>query len=127
MNPTHAVPLRIAPEHPALPGHFPGAPLVPGVVLLERVAAALAAWRGASVARLDAKFVQPLLPDEAATITLRDEGARVRFEVARAADGCALARGTLTAVPGAADGLNTNMPSTGESTMQQMDKHDERA
>lgn len=94
MTASHRVPLRIAPDHPALPGHFPGRPLVPGVVVLERVAAAWKAWRGTAIAGLDAKFVQPLLPGEAATIMLRDEDGRGRFEVARA-DGCALARGTL--------------------------------
>lgn len=91
---THAVRLCIAPEHPALPGHFPGDPLVPGVVVLERVAAALKAWRGTAVGRLDAKFVQPLRHGEEATIALDDEGARVRFEVTRA-DGGVLARGML--------------------------------
>jgi 3-hydroxymyristoyl/3-hydroxydecanoyl-(acyl carrier protein) dehydratase len=93
---THAVRLCIAPEHPALPGHFPGNPLVPGVVVLERVTAALKAWRGAAVGKLDAKFVQPLRPGEEATIALDGDGARVRFEVTRA-DGRVLARGTLLA------------------------------
>lgn len=92
----HAVRLCVAPEHPALPGHFPGHPLVPGVVLLERVAAAMKAWRGTAVGKLDAKFVQPLRPGEEATIALDDEGARVRFVVTRA-DGAPLAKGTLVA------------------------------
>lgn len=96
MNGTFHAALRIDAAHPALPGHFPGDPLVPGVVVLERVAAALKAWRGAAVCRLDAKFVQPLRPGEEATITLDDDGARVRFEVART-DGGVLARGTLLA------------------------------
>ncbi|MBU6417964.1 MAG: hydroxymyristoyl-ACP dehydratase [Xanthomonadaceae bacterium] len=90
----HAVRLCIAPEHPALPGHFPGDPLVPGVVVLERVAAALKAWKDSAVGKLDAKFVRPLRPGEEATIALDDDGARVRFEVTRA-DGGVLARGTL--------------------------------
>lgn len=96
MSAVRTVPLRVAADHPALPGHFPGKPLVPGVVLLERVAAAWKAWRGAAVGKLDAKFVQPLLPGEEATITLHAEAARVRFEVTRA-DGRTIARGTFAA------------------------------
>lgn len=33
--------IRIHPEHPALPGHFPGHPIVPGAVLLDEVLHAL--------------------------------------------------------------------------------------
>ena len=43
---TFEQPLRIDAAHPALPGHFPGQPLVPGVMMLEQVARALRAWRG---------------------------------------------------------------------------------
>lgn len=84
--------LRIDPGHPALAGHFPGRPVVPGVVLLERVAAALRMWRHAGVEELDAKFVQPLLPGEDAVIELRVDGPRTHFTVARA-DGAVLAHG----------------------------------
>ncbi|MES2404758.1 MAG: hydroxymyristoyl-ACP dehydratase [Pseudomonadota bacterium] len=88
--------LRIETAHPALAGHFPGNPIVPGVVVLERVAAALRTWRGDRVDKLDAKFVQPLRPGEAATIALDDDGARIRFEVT-GTEGKLLARGTLVA------------------------------
>ena len=94
MNDPFKAALRIDPAHPALAGHFPGNPVVPGVVLLERVAAALRAWRGERVARLDAKFLRPLLPDEDAMVALHAESALIRFTVVRA-DGITLARGTL--------------------------------
>jgi len=32
---THTVTLHIAAQHPSLAGHFPGRPMVPGVVLLD--------------------------------------------------------------------------------------------
>ena len=35
----------IPPDHPSLAGHFPDAPIVPGVVVLDEVVAALAEWR----------------------------------------------------------------------------------
>ncbi|MDR3444165.1 MULTISPECIES: hydroxymyristoyl-ACP dehydratase [unclassified Dyella] len=85
---------RVTADHPSLPGHFPGSPLVPGVMLLEQVALALRAWRGERLARvLEAKFVAPLLPDHEAKITLTDANGRVRFEIHR--DGELLARGTI--------------------------------
>jgi 3-hydroxymyristoyl/3-hydroxydecanoyl-(acyl carrier protein) dehydratase len=99
MNDSFQAALRVDPSHPALTGHFPGNPIVPGVVLLERVAAALRAWRGERVERLDAKFVQPLLPGEDAMIELRADAGRIRFAVRRV-DGVPLARGTLHAAQG---------------------------
>ena len=92
--------LCIGTNHPALPGHFPGQPLVPGVILLEQVALALRAWRGQRLARvLEAKFVAPLRPDEAAMLRLSAaamDAARIRFEIERA--GKLLARGVVEGV-----------------------------
>ncbi|OOG49620.1 hydroxymyristoyl-ACP dehydratase [Rhodanobacter sp. C01] len=81
--------------HPALPGHFPDHPLVPGVILLEQVALALRAWRGQRLSEVvEAKFMAPLLPDEAALLRLTEAGAvRFRFEIRR--DGSLLARGLV--------------------------------
>ena len=87
--------------HPCLPGHFPGQPLVPGVVILDRVVAAVEAVHGPLGAlRLpQVKFVQPLLPDEQAEIALedasRDGVSRWRFRVERA--GMLLASGEVVA------------------------------
>jgi 3-hydroxyacyl-[acyl-carrier-protein] dehydratase len=85
-------------EHPSLPGHFPGAPLVPGVLLLEQVAMALRDWRGQRLARVaEAKFVAPLLPAQDAVITLTESGSRVRFDIRRHDE--LLARGTIEGAP----------------------------
>lgn len=96
MTGTRTLPLVIPPEHPALAGHFPGRPVVPGVVLLERAAHAWRDWQGAIVAGLDAKFLEPLLPGEHATLALVGDADRVCFEITRD-DGGVVARGTLDA------------------------------
>lgn len=87
-------------SHPSLPGHFPGRPVVPGVVLLAQVQAAIESAHGPLPAlRLpQVKFMRPLLPGEAALIELEPiEGAtgarRWRFRVLREADGAVLASG----------------------------------
>ncbi|NUS37583.1 MAG: hypothetical protein HOQ02_00960 [Lysobacter sp.] len=77
----------IPPDHPSLPGHFPGRPVVPGVVVLEHVVAAIEALHGAlPPLRLpQVKFVQPLLPGQEAEIVLDAQPAarRWRFRVLR--------------------------------------------
>ena len=63
--------VRIIPaNHPTLPGHFPGSPLVPGVVILDEVLAALIEWRQdlqLTGIRM-VKFLAPLQPERAFTI-----------------------------------------------------------
>ena len=86
--------LTIAADHPAFPGHFPGRPIVPGVVLLD---AALHAVEQASQT-LDektasgpavrcqvasAKFLSPVQPGETLTISYtRTDKGPTRFEIA---------------------------------------------
>jgi 3-hydroxymyristoyl/3-hydroxydecanoyl-(acyl carrier protein) dehydratase len=89
--------------HPALDGHFPGRPIVPGVVLLAQVQAAIEAGHGPLGAlRLpQAKFLRPLLPGEAARIEFEavaaEGGGRWRFRVLREQDEALLATGELAA------------------------------
>jgi 3-hydroxyacyl-[acyl-carrier-protein] dehydratase len=62
-------------DHPSLPGHFPGAPIVPGVVILDEIVGALHAWR--KDWQLDTirivKFLVPLKPRQPFTICLSAE------------------------------------------------------
>ena len=88
--------LVIPPDHPALPGHFPGHPLVPGVLILGHVVAALA--RRAGPVRIteipQAKFLAPLAPGEPCAIAFPALGPyAARFEC-RSGERV-IARGTL--------------------------------
>ena len=77
---------RVAADHPALPGHFPGRPIVPGVVILDHVQRAIELGHGALAAPLrlaQVKFVQPLLPEEDAEIAIEAAARGWKFQVRR--------------------------------------------
>ncbi|MBO9661818.1 hydroxymyristoyl-ACP dehydratase [Dokdonella sp.] len=77
--------IRIGADHPSLPGHFPGAPVVPGVVLLDRIAAALEHAGAGRLAYVGAvKFAAPLLPEQDAELSWTLDGVRVSFRIERA-------------------------------------------
>lgn len=72
----------ISSDHPCLAGHFPGQPIVPGVLLLDIVLATLREWRGNCHLRAlpAVKFSAPLAPGQPFVIELAsDAKLRVRF------------------------------------------------
>ncbi len=86
----HDSEFAIAATHPALRGHFPGQPIVPGVLLLAHALEALLAqpvWAarvGAQPRLALVKFQAPVEPGPEATalrVHFDDAGTRVRFEV----------------------------------------------
>jgi 3-hydroxymyristoyl/3-hydroxydecanoyl-(acyl carrier protein) dehydratase len=63
----------IAADHPALPGHFPGAPVVPGALLLAEGLTRLELLAGTPLQcrRIEsAKFLRPVAPGATVTATL---------------------------------------------------------
>jgi 3-hydroxyacyl-[acyl-carrier-protein] dehydratase len=90
----HRATVRIPASHPALPGHFPGRPIVPAVVLLQCVLDEAGRWLGRELsarALPQAKFSAPLLPEQDAELELRLAGNELRFSVTR--DSEVVARG----------------------------------
>lgn len=73
---------RIRADHPCLDGHFPGNPVVPGVVVLDQVAQLLQQRHGLRLTGLaQVKFASPLLPEQDATLELDLVPPRLRFRV----------------------------------------------
>lgn len=79
------IPLSIAADHPAYAGHFPGQPILPGVVLLDAALHALATQQGLPGATgqiKSAKFRSPVQPGEALTLHASAmPGGGLRFEI----------------------------------------------
>jgi 3-hydroxyacyl-[acyl-carrier-protein] dehydratase len=93
---SHHESFRIPAGHPALAGHFPGNPVVPGVIVLDQVAAALARTRNQRFAGLpQVKFLAPLLPEQEARLELETSADRLRFRVLRGDDLIASGEATL--------------------------------
>ena len=66
--------------HPALAGHFPGSPIVPGVLLLDEVMAAAGQLSGLEIIRLlHVKFSSALLPDKPAHVLYEVDGEQATF------------------------------------------------
>ena len=77
----HRATVRIPADHPALPGHFPGRPLVPGVVLLDRVVAAVErVWHARVSGFAQVKFRRPLLPEHMAELHI-ERAAQLQFRI----------------------------------------------
>jgi 3-hydroxymyristoyl/3-hydroxydecanoyl-(acyl carrier protein) dehydratase len=97
----HESVFEVPADHPALPGHFPGNPIVPGVLLLDEVLTAAERWlhRTVHVRGLpQIKFVQPLKPQESALINLSLDGTSLKFTVQRA--GATIAQGVMQLAEG---------------------------
>jgi 3-hydroxyacyl-[acyl-carrier-protein] dehydratase len=69
--------LRFPGSHPAFAGHFPGAPMVPGALLLAEALAALGLAR-AGLEIASAKFLRPVGPDALVDVFCEPAGAGVQ-------------------------------------------------
>jgi 3-hydroxyacyl-[acyl-carrier-protein] dehydratase len=77
--------LEIPRDHPAFEGHFPGQPILPGVVLLAEALGAIEAATGNpphAWTISSAKFLQPVEPGTSLTLALvRLASGAMRFEI----------------------------------------------
>jgi 3-hydroxyacyl-[acyl-carrier-protein] dehydratase len=76
--------LDIPADHPAFAGHFPGMPIVPGVLLLDEAVRAISADTGHDGAWQinSAKFLSPLGPGASVTIEYETQASgAIRFDI----------------------------------------------
>ena len=68
--------------HPAFAGHFPGQPIVPGVLLLDQAKKSVESASGLSLGGLVAvKFLSPAGPGDVLTMQYEIAAAEVRFTI----------------------------------------------
>lgn len=99
---------RLRAEESYFAGHFPGAPLMPGVLVAEALAQASGLLLGAGhagppltfhLAAVNVKFIRPAIPGETLTlVSVLDQslGEVHRFQVEATVEGQPVARGMLT-------------------------------
>ena len=80
-------------EHPCYSGHFPGQPVVPGVVLLDLIVATLG--RGAPRVLDQVKFHRAVMPGESFVLRISGAGAKVGFRCLHP-DASVIAEGTMS-------------------------------
>jgi acyl-coenzyme A synthetase/AMP-(fatty) acid ligase len=86
--------IRIPADHPALAGHFPGNPVVPGALVLDAAWAHISARRPGTLSSLPSvKFLAPIRADE--TIYLRVEFSERAARFTGLRDGAAVLEGSL--------------------------------
>lgn len=89
---------RVRADHPSLAGHFPGHPVVPGVVILGEVMAIVRQTLGDNVMLAGlphAKLLLPLAPEVPFTIYIEQQAEDMISFSCRAADSSLVAQGTL--------------------------------
>ncbi len=88
----------VPPDHPAFAGHFPGRPIVPGVVLLDHALLLAARMQGLSASGgwqvSQAKFFVPVGPSQALQFALRTTP-RGAIAISVTCEGREVAAGTL--------------------------------
>ena len=100
------VTIRIAADHPSLAGHFPGRPIVPGVVLLDHLLQAIQQHRRCTLRAMPVvKFLQPVLPDDPVDVEIsvsRSDGGELRATFRGTRDSTLVAEGSfaLSDAPG---------------------------
>ena len=75
----HSCSFTVGPDHPSLPGHFPGNPVVPGVLILEEVMRTVAG-RNVRAVWSNVKFIGPVFPGERVDVHWDPLPGKVRFE-----------------------------------------------
>jgi 3-hydroxyacyl-[acyl-carrier-protein] dehydratase len=92
--------LIIAADHPAFAGHFPGQPIVPGVLLLDQAQLLIEAAVQRKVKGIAmAKFLSPVAPGEPLWLDYEASEASVRCEIRAATRKIANARFELSPEP----------------------------
>jgi len=80
--------ISVPQDHPALAGHFPGNPVVPGVVILELVRQYIEAEYAQAMLRqiTHAKFSSPLRPGQTMQIEITRVSDMIRFSCRHGSD-----------------------------------------